>query len=270
MVLARELSLNDIKEIKDYVGNSIELEAFVHGAMCISYSGRCLLSNYLAGRDGNKGECVQSCRWEYQIAENLRHNNPLTIQEDNRGTYILNSKDLCTIDILDKIIDAGITSLKIEGRMKSEYYVGSVTNAYRLALDNLKSENSIPKHLVNELYKVSHRDYTRGFYLGNEAEVCLESSMPKATYEFIAEVKSYDDQSKKLKIEQRNRFNKGDVLEILSNNPDFNNKTINIDLFYDEDGNIVEDAKLVQQVLYLETDYRLSQYDMLRRRKDER
>ena len=181
VVLARELSLDKIKEIADFVGDTVELEAFVHGAMCISYSGRCLLSSYLTDRDSNRGECVQACRWEYAIAERSRlgTGKTLTMQEDERGTYILNSKDMNTMPILDKIIDAGVKSLKIEGRMKTEYYVGSVVNAYRRRLDDIYAGRPYDKYLNEELDKVNHREYTTGFYLG-AAEQCYYTS--KADY----------------------------------------------------------------------------------------
>ena len=138
LVLARELSLDEIKEIRDFIPNDVELEVFIHGAMCISYSGRCLLSKYLSERDGNRGACIQACRFEYTMCEKSRNGEEYTIQEDERGTYILNSKDLCMIEYIDKLVEAGVTSFKIEGRMKSPYYVATVVNAYRRAIDNFQ------------------------------------------------------------------------------------------------------------------------------------
>lgn len=267
VVLARELSLEEIKEIKDMVGGSVELETFVHGAMCISYSGRCLLSNYLTGRDSNRGECVQACRWEYKFAEASRPNNPLTLMEDEKGSYILNSRDLNMIRHVKELAEAGIDSFKIEGRMKSEYYVGSVVNAYRRAIDayNVSPEAYVlPENLVKELDKTSHRGYTTGFYFRGENNVCIETSKPVCEYKFMARVLGYDDDKKALVLEQRNRFKEGDVLEVLSPDGNFNKK-IKIEKMFGEDGEEVSDAKIVQQKLFVPTDVRLSENDILRR-----
>lgn len=267
VVLARELSLDEIKEIKDMVGDSVELETFVHGAMCISYSGRCLLSNYLTGRDSNRGECVQACRWEYKIAEVSRPNNPLTLMEDEKGSYILNSRDLNMIRHVKELAEAGIDSFKIEGRMKSEYYVGSVVNAYRRAIDayNVSPEAYVlQENLVKELDKTSHRGYTTGFYFRGENNVCIETSKPVCEYKFMARVLGYDDDKKALVLEQRNRFKEGDVLEVLSPDGNFNKK-IKIEKMFGEDGEEVPDAKIVQQKLFVPTDVRLSENDILRR-----
>ena len=262
VVLARELSLDKIKEIADFVGDTVELEAFVHGAMCISYSGRCLLSSYLTDRDSNRGECVQACRWEYAIAERSRlgTGKTLTMQEDERGTYILNSKDMNTMPILDKIIDAGVKSLKIEGRMKTEYYVGSVVNAYRRRLDDIYAGRPYDKYLNEELDKVNHREYTTGFYLGT-AEQCYYTSKPENPYSFAALVLGYDEKRGFLEAEMRNRFRKGDILEAVSVN---GYKTIKADYIEDENGNEVADCKIVQQKLFIKTDVKLEKYDMLR------
>lgn len=265
VVLARELSLESIREIADFVDGAIELEAFVHGAMCISYSGRCLLSSYLANRDSNRGECVQSCRWEYNITEKSRPNKPLTLLEDARGSYILNSKDLCTLPILDQIIDAGIVSLKIEGRMKSEYYVATVINAYRKRIDDISKGNSYNSMLLDELHKVSHREYTDGFYLNKEAEVCYNTSMPNNDFEFIAEVKGYDEDKGAIIVEQRNRFFQGDTLEILSTSSHHNEQLI-VDDIKDMKGKSIEDCKIVQQLLHIKSNKKLLANDILRKR----
>ena len=266
--LARELSLDEVKEIKDAVGDGTEIEVFVHGAMCISYSGRCLLSSYLTDRDSNRGECVQACRWEYAIAEKSRRENPLTITEDDRGTYILNSKDMNMLAHIGKLLDAGVDSLKIEGRMKSEYYVGGAVNAYRRALDLYQTAGgkdfTVPAELINELEKISHRGYTPGLYFGRENSVCSDTSKPECGYKFIAQVLKYDEDKKAVKVEQRNRFRVGDELEILSADENFN-KTIKVQNMYDEQGNAVTDAKLVQQTLYIPCEYRLEKYDILRK-----
>ncbi|HKL73936.1 MAG TPA: U32 family peptidase [Clostridia bacterium] len=262
VVLARELSIDEIKEIKDYVGEALELEAFIHGAMCISYSGRCLLSNYLSDRDSNRGECVQACRWEYKIAEIGRTDKPLTIQEDERGTYILNSKDLNTIEIVDKIIEAGVSSLKIEGRVKSEYYVGSVVSAYRKRIDDYLQGKPFDTNLVAELNKVSHRDYTKGFFLGKEAEVNLVTSKQSNDYVFCCEVLGYDEQKGCIIVEQRNRFYEGDTLEIVSNK---RVESLTANEIYNEKGERVADCKRVQQKLLIKSDIILEKHDMLRK-----
>lgn len=265
IILARELSISEIKEIRDYLPKEIEIECFVHGAMCISYSGRCLLSNYLTGRDSNRGACVQACRWEYCIREKNRKGEYLTMQEDERGTYILNSKDLNMIEHIDKLRDAGVTSFKIEGRMKSPYYVATVVNAYRRAIDYMEQNKTYvcPNSLVDELNKASHRHYTTGFYFGAYDKECLESSMPVQTHEFMAVVLE-DSHNGYVKIEMRNRFKVGEELEVLSPNETFN-KVINVTEMLNEKGEKVLDANLVQQKLLLKTDLKLRKGDILRK-----
>lgn len=273
LVLARELSLTEIKEIKDFIPSEIELESFVHGAMCISYSGRCLLSNYLNGRQSNAGACIQACRWKYTINEVGRKNEELPILEDERGTYILNSKDLNMIEHLDKLEEAGITSLKIEGRMKSPYYVATVTNAYKRAklhLENCKKEGKeyiCPPELVLELEKASHRRYTTGFNFKDkkqEESEYLTSSMPVQTHEFMA-VCVQDAKDGSVLIEQRNRFAVGDELEVLSPNATFN-QIIKVESLLDANGEEVVDARFVQQQLILKTNLNLKKGDILRKK----
>ncbi|MDE7337350.1 MAG: U32 family peptidase, partial [Clostridia bacterium] len=204
IVLARETPMKDIREIREFLPQNIEIEAFVHGAMCIAYSGRCLLSNALTGRASNKGDCVQACRWEYSIVETNRGGQPLTIGQEERGTYLLNSKDLNMIEHIGELAEAGVYSFKIEGRMKSPYYVASVVNAYRQAIDLYYKDGKdakLPASLIDELFKNSHRDYTTGFYFGEKDSVCLETSQPKCDYEFIAQVKGYDEEKGMLVVE---------------------------------------------------------------------
>lgn len=258
IVLARELSLNQIKEIALAVGDKVELEAFVHGAMCISYSGRCLLSNYMTGRDSNRGACVQACRWNYTIRE-VNKTEEYPIEEDERGTYILNSKDLCMIKHLKELEEAGICSLKIEGRMKSDYYVASVVNAYRRALDN---KNDI-QTLEEELEKTSHRRYTTGFYFGSDDKEFLASSMPIQTAEFIAKVVE-DSQKGTVKVEMRNRFKKGDELEVLSPTDSFLKK-IKITNIINAKGEPIDDCKRVQEIVTINCPFDLKQGDILRK-----
>ena len=264
IVLARECSINEIKELRKSIPQDIELEAFVHGAMCISYSGRCLLSNYLTGRDSNRGACVQACRWEYTISEKSRQDDKYPIQEDERGTYILNSKDLNMIEYLKELADAGVCSFKIEGRMKSPYYVANVVNAYRRAIDNINSLTpSFLEMLKTELVKTSHRKYTTGFYFGSNDKECLESSYPVQTHEFMAEVLE-DAKLGKVLVEMRNRFKVGDTLEVLSPTDTFNKK-ITITKMENLNGENIDDAKNVQEKLYIYTDLPLKEYDILRK-----
>lgn len=218
VVLARELSFEEIKEIRSKC-KDIEIECFVHGAMCISYSGRCLLSNYMTGRNSNEGDCAQSCRWKYTLMEEKRPGEYMPVYEDDRGTFIFNSKDLCMIEHIDKIIEAGISSLKIEGRVKSEYYVATVVKAYRRAIDDYFSNKPFDNALKEEVKKISHREYTTGFYFGKPetAQVYTNNSYVR-DYELIGVVKSYDKQKKEVTLIQRNRFFKGDKLEILMAN----------------------------------------------------
>lgn len=269
IVLARELTLKEVKEISDYCG--AEIEVFVHGAMCISYSGRCLLSNYLSHRDGNRGTCVQCCRWEYEIREKSKEDGKfLPVEEDSRGTYIFNSKDLNMIDYLDLLHESGAVSLKIEGRMKSEYYLATVVNAYRRAIDafekfgaNYKTDNIYS----DELLKTAHRAFTTAYMLGeNEETVNYEDSQSRGDKTFIAFVlgSGTDEFGKYTLIEMRNRFKKGDVLEVLSPSDNFN-KTIKVERLVNEDGEDVDDAKIVQQRLKLYTSVELSSGDVLRK-----
>lgn len=265
VVLAREMSLKEIERTHELLGDAVELEAFVHGAMCISYSGRCLLSNYLMNRSSNRGECVQACRWEYVLHEVKRKDNPLLIGEDERGSYIMNSKDLCMIDHLDEMKKAGITSLKIEGRMKTPYYVATVVNAYRRAIDALERGEKLD--MSEELLKAGHRGYTTGFFFKetDHDNVCLDTPQATQTHDFVARVLGYDGE-RGAYVEQRNRFGVGDELEILAPNDSFN-KIIKVDEMCAEDGSPITDAKLVQQKLYIKTDIKLSEGDILRKKK---
>lgn len=259
IILARELSIDEIKKIRAKIPEHIDLECFVHGAMCISYSGRCLLSNYLSGRDSNRGACVQACRWEYCITEKNRDGEKYEIQEDNRGTYILNSKDLCLIEHLDELKNAGVCSFKIEGRMKSEYYVATVVNAYRRALDGDKNLEK----LRAELEKCSHRLYTTGFMFNDDKKEHLETSYPVQNSEFLAVVLE-DAKDGIVKIQQRNRFKEGDVLEVLSPSEIFNQK-LQVLPMKNQKGETVTDAKRVQEILFLPTTLPLTKGDILRR-----
>lgn len=266
VVLARELSLAEIAEIREFVPD-IELEAFAHGAMCISYSGRCLLSNYLNGRDSNRGECVQACRWSYELREKNKGGEYYPIEEDERGSYILNSKDLNMISHIGEMVDAGVISLKIEGRMKSEYYLATVINAYRRAIDEYckigdkYKENSM---FYDELIKTSHRAFTTAYTLGDNFDtVNYSDSQSVGEKQFIAVV-TKGTAGGYTEIEMRNRFKKSDVLEILSPSDNFN-KTFVVNEMYDEDGNEIVDAKIVQQKIRIKCEYYLREGDILRK-----
>lgn len=263
LILAREMTLEEIKEFRRKIPVDIEIEAFAHGAMCISYSGRCLLSNFFTGRDANRGACVQACRWNYEIRE-INKEQYYPIEEDKNGTYILNSKDMCMIDHLDKMRDAGISSIKIEGRMKTEYYVANIVNAYRTALDYMKThkEYNLPSEIKNEVYKSSHRDYSEGFFFGNPKQ-SLDSSLPIMTHDFIAVVLE-DSINGKAKVEMRNKFS-CEELELLSKEK--NNVIINVDKIEDLDGNELEVCNVPKQVVYITTNQSLKKLEILRRKK---
>lgn len=265
VILARELSKKEIQEIHEAVPN-LELEAFIHGAMCISYSGRCLLSDYRTGRSSNRGECVQACRWNYEIREKGSSGAYLEMQEDDRGTYILNSKDLCLVDYIDDLSKIGVCSFKIEGRMKSEYYLATVINAYRRAIDAYYVDGIDYKNNIiykRELEKTAHREFTTAYFNGeNDRTENFDDSQSKGTHKFIASVIDYSEGY--ALVEMRNRFKTGDRLEVLSPSSSFNKEILVTEMF-DEKGEKVEDAKLVQQKLRIKTDIPLSAGDILRK-----
>lgn len=266
VILARELSFNEIAEIHVHCPD-MEIETFIHGAMCISYSGRCLLSNYLNGRDSNRGACVQACRWEYEIREKNKGGDFLTMSEDERGTYILNSKDLNLLDYIDELVTAGVISFKIEGRMKSEYYLATVINAYRRAIDGYLANGKDYKLNTlyqNELLKTAHRDFTTAYFLGaNDKTVNYDDSQSKGTHKYIANVIESNENRDYAVIEMRNRFKVGDELEVLSPSNSFN-KIIKVEKMESIKGDEILDAKLVQQKIRFYTDVPLYAGDMLR------
>ena len=266
VILARELNKDEIKEIHEKVPD-IEIETFIHGAMCISYSGRCLLSDYRTGRSSNRGECVQACRWNYEIREKGSDCDFMEMQQDERGTYIMNSKDLNLLDYIGELDKAGVVSFKIEGRMKSEYYLATVVNAYRRALDAYYAQGDDYKNnplFQEELKKTAHREFTTAYFLGdNDRTVNYDDSQSKGTHKFIANVLVGNSDSEYALIEMRNRFKVGDILEVLSPTDSFN-KQITITRLENEKGQAVEDAKLVQEKLRLYTDIPLYEGDILR------
>ena len=271
VILAREMSLDEISEIRRRTDKDLELEAFVHGAMCISYSGRCLLSNYMAGRDGNGGACAHPCRWKYYLMEEKRPGEYMPVFENERGTFIYNSKDLCMINHIDKLVESGLTSFKIEGRVKSEFYVATVVAAYRRAIDsyfeNPDTWEPNPEWL-SELKKVSHRDYTTGFYFGRPGgtEQHYASSSYIREYDMVGVAEGYDEKTNMAKIVQKNRFFKGDEVEFLC--PDGSFFTQKIEYVTDADGNEIEVANRPQSIAYVKTDKKVLKDSFMRKRRE--
>ncbi|MBZ4688050.1 MAG: peptidase [Clostridiales bacterium] len=268
LVLARELSLQEISEISSKV--DIELEAFVHGAMCMSYSGRCIISNFLTGRGANQGECAHPCRYKYYLVEEKRPGECMPVEEDERGSYIFNSRDLCMLPHLKDLVEAGIHSFKIEGRMKSIHYVATVVKAYREVLDSCieGEENSeqVSKWL-NELKKVSHRGYTTGFYYKppTAEDHNYETSSYIREYEFIGIVKGYSKEQNAYEIEQRNRFAKGETIELFTPSGEIFTYTINH--MKNEEGESIDAAPHPQQIVYLPLKQKVEPFTILRRKK---
>lgn len=270
IVLAREMSFKEINEIREKIPKALELEAFVHGAMCISYSGRCLLSNYMAGRDSNQGFCAHPCRWNYKLVEETRPGEYMDIVENERGTFIFNSKDLCMIEHIPDLINNGISSLKIEGRVKTGYYVATVVGAYRREIDRyLENPEGYTFNTdeYDELCKVSHRPYTTGFYYhkpDENSQVYTTSSYIR-DYDLVGIVTDYDENTGVARVTQRNRFFKGDEIEIMRPmQPYFTQKVYDI---RDEDGNDVEVANHAEQILYIKTDEPVTAGAMLRKKR---
>ncbi len=270
VVLAREMSFKEIAEIRAKIPEDLELEAFVHGAMCISYSGRCLLSNYMTGRDSNMGACAHPCRWNYKLVEETRPGEYMDVFENERGTFIFNSKDLCTIRHIPELVRSGIASLKIEGRVKTEYYVATVVGAYRREIDRYceNPDNYIFNEAeFDELCKVSHRPYTTGFYFGkpDENSQVYTSSSYIRDYDLIGIVQSYDAETGIATVSQRNRFFKGDEVEIIQPlKPFFTQK---IDFMTDENGNEIEVANHAEQTVKFKTAEPVTEGAMLRKKR---
>ena len=240
VVLARELSLEEIAGIRAKTPKDLEIEAFVHGAMCMSFSGRCLLSSYLNHRDANRGDCSQPCRWEYTLVEKKRPGEYLDIVEDAKGSYIFNSRDMCMISHIPELVQAGVTSLKIEGRAKSAYYVAAVTHAYRAALDWYFEHpmEPLPEWIPEELDKISHREYSTGFYFGEEPGQVYENGGYIRQYDVVAVCEGYQDGN--LLVSQRNRFFQGAVLDVLE--PGKEPFSITVEEMYDEEGTPIVSA----------------------------
>lgn len=268
VVAARELSLAEIKELRSKIPEELEIEAFIHGAMCISYSGRCLLSNYFTGRDANKGACTHPCRWKYAVVEEQRPGEYLPVYENERGTYIFNSKDLCMIEHIPEIIDAGINSLKVEGRMKTALYVATVARTYRKAIDDYcESEEKYRANMEwykAEIGKCTYRQFTTGFFFGkpDENTQIYDSNtyMTEYTYLGIVGDKNEKDQ---YSIEQRNKFTVGEQIEVMK--PDGTNIEVTVRSITDEEGTQMESAPHPKQKLWIDLGTPLERYDILRR-----
>ena len=268
IVLARELSLTEITEIRKQV--QVELEVFIHGAMCISYSGRCLLSNYMTGRNANQGECAQPCRWKYALVEEKRPGQYFAIEEDNRGSYVFNSHDLCMIEHLPELIKSGVHSFKIEGRMKSVHYVATIVRVYRQAIDTFFSDPAnyqVKEEWLTEISKVSHRAYTTGFYLGKPSAEgqTYGSSNYLRDFDFIALVRDYDHKTGIATIEQRNKFELGDRVEITG--PETGTFEQIISALWNDDGEKIDSAPHPQQVVRIKVDKQVRPYYLIRRER---
>lgn len=271
VVSARELSLAEIHTIREHIPEEMEIESFVHGAMCISYSGRCLLSSFLAGRDGNRGFCTHPCRWKYAVVEETRPGQYMPVYENERGTFLFNSKDLCMIEHIPELVEAGIDSLKIEGRMKTALYVATVARTYRKAIDDCFADRALYRRNLNwyreEIAKCTHRLYTTGFYFGKpteETQIYGESTYVKEyTYlGIVEELKGAAPAGVLARIEQRNKFAVGDAIEIMK--PDGRNIPVTVEAMYNGEGDPVESCPHAKQVLWIRLSQEPERYDLLR------
>lgn len=271
LVLARELTFPEIREIRKNIPSDMEIEAFVHGAMCISYSGRCLLSNFMIERDANRGACAHPCRWKYSLVEEKRPGEYYPVEEDGRGTYILNSRDLCMIEHIPELVNSGIMSAKIEGRMKSIFYVATIVHAYRKAIDAYFADQEnyrFNEEWMSELKKVSHREFTTGFYFHQPTnkDQNYQTSAYTREYSFVGLVKDYDQETGFALVEQRNKMTVGEEIEIFG--PDMDYYAQNISEMYDaETGDKLESAPHPQQLLRMKMDRPVKANYMLRKKK---
>ncbi|MDD2978840.1 MAG: U32 family peptidase [Hespellia sp.] len=270
VVSARELSMAELKELRANIPADLEIETFVHGAMCISYSGRCLLSNYFTGRDANQGACTHPCRWKYAVVEETRPGEYMPVYENERGTYIFNSKDLCMIEHIPELLDTGIDSLKIEGRMKTALYVATVARTYRKAIDDYRKdpklyEQNMPWYL-EQIASCTYRQFTTGFFFGkpDETTQIYDNNTYVKGYTYLGIIEA--EQNGLYQIEQRNKFSVGEQIEIMK--PDGENTPVTVKAIYDEDGAAQESAPHPKQKLLVELDAPASQYDILRRREE--
>ena len=270
VVSAREISMKEIKEIRANIPDDLEIETFIHGAMCISYSGRCLLSNYFTGRDANQGACTHPCRWKYAVVEEKRPGEYLPVYENERGTYIFNSKDLCMIEHIDDIMESGIDSLKIEGRMKTALYVATVARTYRKAIDDyLESPEKYRANMEwyqEQISNCTYRQFTTGFFYGkpDENTQIYDSNTYVKEYTYLGYIEEVTEQGLG-RITQRNKFSVGETIEVMK--PNGENVEVTVQRILDEDGNSVESAPHPQQRLYVDLGIELCQYDLLRRQE---
>lgn len=270
LVLARELTFKEIVEIRENIPESMELEAFVHGAMCISYSGRCLLSNFMISRDANRGMCAHPCRWKYKLVEEQRPGEYYPVEEDDRGTYIMNSKDLCMLEHIPELAAAGISSAKIEGRMKSVFYVATIVSAYRRAIDayydNPEGYVYNPQWM-SELKKASHREFTTGFYFDKptDEDQNYQTSAYIREYSFIGMVKSYDEHTGMAVVEQRNKMVLGDEIEVFGPGKEFFTQKLTV--LQNEEGEPIESAPHPQQILRIKMEQPVAEKYILRKKK---
>ena len=270
VVSARELSLKEIKEIRAHIPEDMEIETFIHGAMCISYSGRCLLSNYFTGRDANHGACTHPCRWKYAVVEETRPGEYMPVYENERGTYIFNSKDLCMIEHIPEIIDAGIDSLKIEGRMKTALYVATVARTYRKAIDDyLKDPKLYEQNMswyLEQISNCTYRQFTTGFFFGkpDETTQIYNSNTYVKEYTYLGIIAEKKDGT--YRIEQRNKFSVGEKIEIMK--PDGRNVEVLVESIMDEQGNAQESAPHPKQILYVRLTEEAEAGDILRRKEE--
>ena len=271
VVTARELSLNEIAEIRKNIPDEMEIETFVHGAMCISYSGRCLLSNYFTGRDANQGACTHPCRWKYAVVEEKRPGEYLPVYENERGTYIFNSKDLCMIEYIPELIEAVIDSFKIEGRMKTALYVATVARTYRKAIDDyLTSPEKYKENMdwyLEQISNCTYRQFTTGFFFGKPSEESqiYDNNTYIKEYTYLGIVGERNEEGL-YQIEQRNKFSVGEQIEVMK--PDGRNIPVTVKRIVDEDGNEMESAPHPKQVLYIDLGQELEMYDILRRQEE--
>ncbi|MCR5107080.1 MAG: U32 family peptidase [Lachnospiraceae bacterium] len=273
VVAARELSLKEIREIKDHIPDDLEIECFIHGAMCISYSGRCLLSNYFTGRDANHGECTHPCRWNYAVMEEKRPGEYLPVYENERGTYIFNSKDLCMIEHIPDMIEAGIDSFKIEGRMKTALYVATVTRTYRRAIDDLLLSVDIYENnkesYMREISKCTYRQFTTGFYYSKPSEETQIYDNNTYIREYIYLGMVYSTEEDRVIIEQRNKFCRGDIIEVMK--PDGSDISVKVESIRDKDGVEMESAPHSRQELHVKLEPAVCDvYDILRVKEPDR
>ena len=270
VVSARELSLKEIRQIRDNIPDEMEIESFMHGAMCISYSGRCLLSSFMAGRDANRGECTHPCRWKYSVVEEQRPGQYMPVYENERGTYIFNSKDLCMIEHIPEMLDAGIDSFKIEGRMKTALYVATVARTYGLAIDEYLKDPELYRSRIpfykSEISKCTYRQYTTGFFFGkpDENTQIYDTNTYVKEYTYLGVV-GETNSSGLYGIEQRNKFSVGEEIEVMK--PDGDNITVTVKRITDESGKDMESAPHPKQKLFVDLGIKLDEYDILRRRE---